>query len=89
MPLEVSEVDINDVPEPEPGPVRGKYRKLFAQLLALKSSGKALKVTAPSEPQAITVRTQLRKLAKESGEFLSSSHSHDGKTRFFWLETEK
>src|SRR5579875_822395 len=82
----IETVDMDAVPVPEVSS-RGKWAGVFARLVAL-PAGKALKVACESEKRAQNVRTQLRKVAKEHGRFLSSSREPDGATRYFWLEPE-
>lgn len=74
-----------DVPEPPTTERSGISDALWVQLSALKP-GAALKVEFEADQHASYVRGKLRAKAKVNKQFLSSSRTADGKTRFFWLE---
>jgi hypothetical protein len=71
---------------PEPPPRNGSVgESLYAEISKLKP-GTALKAEFENEKNAEYVRGKLRSLAKKDKQFMSSSKSADGKTRWFWLE---
>ncbi len=77
-------VKMDDVPEPPPrnGSIADE---LYVQIGSLKL-GTALRVDFESEKHADYVKGKLRSKAKKDKQFMSSSRTADGKTRFFWLE---
>jgi hypothetical protein len=74
-----------DVPPPPVTGHSGFAEALWAQICALKV-GAALQVEFEASTHADYVRGKLRARAKKLKQFLSSSRTLDGKTRFFWLE---
>lgn len=80
-----SVVTMADVPEPPLTGRSGISDALYAQIAALKP-GSALKVEVETEQHGDYIRGKLRKKAKADKQFMSSSRSADGKTRYFWLE---
>jgi hypothetical protein len=76
---------MDEVPDPPVGESRGKYDGVWFQVCECKP-GKAVRVEFESEKQAKYVRAAMRKKAKADGKFLSSSHTADGTTWYFWLE---
>lgn len=81
----VCEVAMKDVPEPPLRDARDKYAFLWAKVQAL-GGDRAVCAAFTEERQAKAVRAKFRKLAKAAGKFLSTSHSSDGLTWYFWLE---
>ena len=80
----VAVVTMDDVPEPPPrnGSVANE---LYIQISGLKM-GTALRVDFESDKHGDYVRGKLRSKARKDKQFMSSSRSEDGKTRYFWLE---
>lgn len=77
-------VKMDEVPEPPPrnGSIA---EELYAQIGGLKM-GTALRAEFESDKHGDYVRGKLRGMAKKNKQFMSSSRSADGKTRWFWLE---
>jgi len=48
--------------------------------------GSALSATYAQQGHAKNVRTSLKKKAKNTGKFLSTSHTPDGLIWYYWLE---
>lgn len=78
-------VAMSVVPDPPVTERNGYADMLYKQISGLKL-GSALKVEFEASSQADYVRAKLRTKAKADKQFLSSSRSEDGKTRYFWLE---
>lgn len=71
---------------PQPPPRNGSIaEELYVQIGELKT-GNALRALFENEKHGDYVRGKLRNLAKKDKQFMSSSRSADGLTRYFWLE---
>ena len=82
-PPKVGVVTMAEVPDP---PRNGSIADaLYVRVGALKP-GSALKAEFESEAHGDYVRGKLRGKAKKDRQFMSSSRSADGLTRYFWLE---
>jgi hypothetical protein len=84
-PPKVCTVTMAQVPEPPMTQSQGIAEALWQQIVSLKT-GTAVKAEFEADKHADYVRTKLRSRAKKNKQFLSSSRSEDGKTRYFWLE---
>lgn len=80
----VAVVKMDDVPEP-PSRNGSIAEDLYAKICELKL-GTALRAEFENEKHGDYVRGKLRRMAKKDKQFMSSSRSADGKTRYFWLE---
>ena len=77
-------VKMEDVPNP-PRQNRDKYEALWTRICKL-PEGSALSATYAQQGHAKYVRTSLKKKAKNTGKFLSTSHTPDGLIWYYWLE---
>lgn len=80
-------VGMDGVPAPALAGRVGIGDRLYAQICKLKR-GMALEVRFETCKHAEYTRGRVRKKAKDDGQFLSSSRSDDGCTRYFWLEKQ-
>jgi hypothetical protein len=77
-------VKMADVPNP-PMARRDKYEAIWTRICKL-PEGSALSATYAQQGHAKNVRTSLKKKAKNTGKFLSTSHTPDGLIWYYWLE---
>lgn len=73
------------VPEPPITSRHDKYAPIWNQIINI-AGDKAVCLVFSDPKQAMYVRGKFRKKAKEMARFLSSSHSSDALTWYFWLE---
>jgi len=81
-------VPMQSVPQPAAKNEPSKYAALYEQVSDCKRET-ALPVTFPDERVMGACRTALRKIAKNTGDFISSSREADALTVYFWIEPKE
>lgn len=85
--LDVRVIAMEDVPPPPIANTWGKWNDLYRRVRALgMAERQAVKASFEGQKQFTQARWRLRKLAKDEGLRMLSSHNEDFTVGYFWLQ---